>query len=207
MANKMDGPGIAAVSVGILFVYGGIKGYSPIKALENIIVGKNPNEKQNSATLVSGDSSGGGGGTSSNGGISPASASENDWIKAFLSTIGAPSTTANINSLAAWMRHEFGSWPPSAKNNPFATTQKMPGSTQFNSVGVQNYASAADGVSANAQTITNGRYSGIVNALKAGNGICGGAFANEFSTWSGGGYTSVCLGSLRRYHVIPDAIG
>jgi hypothetical protein len=190
--TKMDGPGIAAVGVGVVFLYGGIKGYSPIKAFENIITGKNPNENQNSASLVNATSDNSGSGSSSNGGVAPASSSESDWIKAFLTAIGAPQTTANINSLAAWMRHEFGSWPPSAKNNPFATTEPMPGSTQFNSVGVQNYASAADGVSANATTITNGRYSSIVNALKAGTGICGGNYASEFSTWSGGGYTSVC---------------
>jgi hypothetical protein len=186
--TKMDGPGIAAVGIGIVFVYGGVKGYSPVKAFENIIKGKNPSENQSGASLVNAASDSGG----SSGGVTPTSGSETDWIKAFLTAIGAPQTTANINSLAAWMRREFSGWPPSAKNNPFATTQSMPGSTQFNSVGVQNYASAADGVSANAQTITNGRYPTIVSALKAGTGICGGGFASEFSTWSGGGYSSVC---------------
>lgn len=52
MPMKMDGPGIAAVAVGIVFVWGGVKGYSPIKAFENIITGKNPNENQSSASLV-----------------------------------------------------------------------------------------------------------------------------------------------------------
>jgi hypothetical protein len=59
MANKMDGPGIAAVAVGVVFVWGGVKGYSPIKAFENIITGKNPNENQASASLVSANSSSG----------------------------------------------------------------------------------------------------------------------------------------------------
>src|ERR1700757_1789833 len=45
--SKMDGPGIAAVSIGIVFLYGGVKGYSPLVAFENIIKGKNPNEGQN----------------------------------------------------------------------------------------------------------------------------------------------------------------
>lgn len=53
---KMDGPGIAAVSVGIVFVYGGVKGYSPIKAFQNIVLGKNPNEDQTGAALTSGTS-------------------------------------------------------------------------------------------------------------------------------------------------------
>lgn len=55
--SKMDGPGITAVSVGIVFLYGGVKGYSPVVAFENIIKGKNPNEGQNSVagSLVASD--------------------------------------------------------------------------------------------------------------------------------------------------------
>lgn len=54
--SKFDGPGLAAVSVGIVFLYGGIKGYSPVKAFQNIISGKNPNEGQsNSAILTASD--------------------------------------------------------------------------------------------------------------------------------------------------------
>ncbi len=50
--SKVDGPGIAAVTVGIVFVYGGIKGYSPMVAFSNLIKGKNPNEGQNAIPLT-----------------------------------------------------------------------------------------------------------------------------------------------------------
>jgi resuscitation-promoting factor RpfB len=53
MANKIDGPGLAAVAVGVVFLYGGVKGYSPVKAFQNIIKGKNPNENQAYASLAS----------------------------------------------------------------------------------------------------------------------------------------------------------
>lgn len=54
--SKMDGPGIAAVAVGIVFLYGGIKGYSPLVAFQNLIQGKNPNEGQaNANPLVASD--------------------------------------------------------------------------------------------------------------------------------------------------------
>lgn len=54
--SKVDGPGLAAVSVGIIFLYGGVKGYSPVKAFENIIKGKNPGEGQtNTAILTASD--------------------------------------------------------------------------------------------------------------------------------------------------------
>lgn len=52
MATKLDGPGIAAISVGALFIWGGIKGYSPLMALENVIKGKNPNEGQTTSLLA-----------------------------------------------------------------------------------------------------------------------------------------------------------
>lgn len=52
MANKVDGPGIAAITVGIIFLYGGVKGYSPLKAFENLIQGKHPNENQSQTPLT-----------------------------------------------------------------------------------------------------------------------------------------------------------
>lgn len=64
----MDGPGIAAVSIGIIFVYGGIKGYSPVKAFENIITGKHPNEGQSNASLIDSNISNGSGGPTGGGG-------------------------------------------------------------------------------------------------------------------------------------------
>ena len=63
---KIDGPGLAAVSVGLVFIYGGVKGYSPIKAFENIITGKNPNENQSNTSLVN---SSGSNGSSSGGNV------------------------------------------------------------------------------------------------------------------------------------------
>jgi hypothetical protein len=77
MSSKLDGPGIAAISVGIIFVYAGIKGYSPLTAIANIIKGKHPNEGQSAASLTNpGISDEFGGGTFPAGG----SAAENQKI-------------------------------------------------------------------------------------------------------------------------------
>jgi hypothetical protein len=122
----------------------------------------------------------------------PTDASETAFIDAVLKGLGAPTSTANVNSLAAWFRHEFPSWPPLAANNPMASTQPMPGSTTYNSAGVQNYPNAQEGVQATVNTLTNGNYPCIVAALKSGNGLCGSQCAQNFLTWSGGGYSSVC---------------
>jgi hypothetical protein len=125
------------------------------------------------------------------GGATPVDSSENAFISAMLSDLGAPANTANVNSMASWIARETP-WPPVASNNPMNSTLHMPGSTTFNSAGVQNYPDAKTGATANAQTIANGLYPNILKALRAGTGICGGGFADELSKWSGGGYTSVC---------------
>lgn len=52
MANRLDGPGIAAIGVGAVFLWGGIKGYSPLRAFQNLITGQNPNTGQSTAPLT-----------------------------------------------------------------------------------------------------------------------------------------------------------
>ena len=51
-------------------------------------------------------------------------------------------TSENVKALAAWAQAEG----TKAGFNPLATTQSMPGASSFNSVGVKNYASYADGI-------------------------------------------------------------
>lgn len=53
MANKIDGPAVAAIGAGALFLYGGIKGQSILKAIQNVVTGQNPTSGQSeSNTLV-----------------------------------------------------------------------------------------------------------------------------------------------------------
>lgn len=52
MANKVDGPAIAAIGVGVVFLWGGIKGYSPLRAFQNLITGQNPNTGQTTSLLT-----------------------------------------------------------------------------------------------------------------------------------------------------------
>lgn len=117
------------------------------------------------------------------------------FTTAVLSGVGAPATTANSVSLAAWILHEWPSWPPGAANNALDTTLAMPGSWNFNTFGgglhVQAYPSAAEGEQATAETLLGG-YAQILTALRSGKGICGGGFANELSAWSGNTYQEVC---------------
>lgn len=118
---------------------------------------------------------------------------EDSFFRAVLADLGAPDTPGNLRSLEAWYPHEWPSWPPGAENNPLDSTLPMPGSSAINSVGVQNYPSAAEGARATAETIRNGNYPRIVRDLVNGRSLCGDAtLTTEFATWSGGGYTSPC---------------
>jgi hypothetical protein len=186
-------------------VWSGVKGYSVSGVFRDLISGKAPQNLQQTTpvnasglfgglvtSLLSAQSGGGSGspnvkmiGQSSGSGWS--SQDRMTFAKSLLATIGAPQTSANINSILGWINHEGGG----GTNNPLNTTQAMGGSTSFNSVGVQNFSSLAVGVAANAKTLLGGNYSDIVSALRSGQGLCGRSFSG-LSTWSGGGYSQVC---------------
>jgi hypothetical protein len=108
----MDGPGIAAVAVGVIFVYGGIKGYSPIKALENVITGKNPNENQSTSILTSAS------GTSANAGsAAPGASSYNQLTLAQLWQSNG-GTAATAKNAACHAMQESSGNPAATSSNP-----------------------------------------------------------------------------------------
>ena len=75
-----------------------------------------------------------------------------EWAHAFLRVMGAPRCHANLVVTIAWQAQEG----TQAAWNPLATTHRMEGSTDFNSVGVQNYRSLAQGLAASRETVENG---------------------------------------------------
>jgi hypothetical protein len=62
----------------------------------------------------------------------------------------------------------------------------MPGATRFNSVGVKNFLTYDDGITANIKAITNGRYTNILDALRAGNSADAVGQAIAASPWGTG---------------------
>jgi hypothetical protein len=109
-------------------------------------------------------------------------ADRSQWATDLLNQLGLPVTAENIKALSAWAQAEG----TKATYNPLATTQSMPGATSFNSVGVRNYASYADGIRATAQTLTNGHYPNILAALRAGNSAVAVGRAVANSPWGTG---------------------
>jgi hypothetical protein len=86
--------------------------------------------------------------------------------------------------------------------NPLATTHRMPGSTSFNSVGVQNFVSLAQGLQATEETIEHGwsvyGYGAIVSSLRACASALATAHAIAASSWCPG-----CLGGNYVVGVVP----
>jgi len=86
--------------------------------------------------------------------------------------------------------------------NPLATTHRMTGSTDFNSVGVQNYLSLAQGLAATGETLEFGwnvyGYGDIVRSLRACAPATVTARAINASSWCPG-----CVGGEYVLNVVP----
>jgi hypothetical protein len=120
------------------------------------------------------------------------------WAELFLRMVGAPTCRGNLVVLAAWQAAES----TQAAWNPLATTHRMPGSTDFNSVGVQDFRSLAQGLRATWETLENGwtvyRYGPIVTSLRRCGSAMQTALAINASSWCPG-----CVGGRYVLDVIP----
>jgi uncharacterized coiled-coil protein SlyX len=121
-----------------------------------------------------------------------------DWADMLLRILGAPTCRQNQVLVVAWQVQEF----TQAAWNPLATTHRMPGSTSFNSVGVQNYVSLAQGLQATKETIEHGwsvyGYGAVVTSLRACANALTTAHAIAASSWCPG-----CLGGNYVVGVVP----
>ncbi len=108
------------------------------------------------------------------------------WAGLFLSSMHLPTCHENLVLVVAWEVQEF----TQAAWNPLATTHRMPGSTDFNSVGVQSYVSLEQGLDATHATLDYGtvvyRYGAIVDSLAACNDAMTTAQAVNASSWCAG---------------------
>lgn len=112
------------------------------------------------------------------------------WDTQLLGALNDPASAANLRFLDDWQRAEGGT----AANNPLNTTQPWPGATNYNSVGVKNYRTRADGIQATAKTIQNGNYPALLAALASGDpyGVSNPeAVAQNLRTWGTGTFAAV----------------
>jgi len=121
---------------------------------------------------------------------------DENFYKKLLTNLGAPTSKENLKFLYAWRQSEG----KSGRYNPFNTTHKLPGSTNFNSVGVKNYASLEDGLDATLKTLRNGRYNCIVNSLKDDIGAknISKKCINDLKTWGTGDLVAKVVSSYEQ---------
>jgi hypothetical protein len=122
-----------------------------------------------------------------------------EWAAAFTKEVGAPDCRNNLIAVVAWEVNEG----TDAVFNPLATTYKMPGSTKFNSVGVQNYTSLNQGLEATRLTLERGwtiyGYKRIVTRLENCAPARRTARAIKRSSWCAG-----CTGGQYVIGLIPE---
>lgn len=123
---------------------------------------------------------------------------EKAFATAVLQGLGAPASASNLQFFYAWMAAE-GGHTNGALYNPLNTTQEGYGGS--NAVGnVKAYPNMQAGVQATIQTLQNGYYTNVVDALKSGNGA-GARNAVIASPWAashyGGGKGFPAVGSSK----------
>jgi hypothetical protein len=113
---------------------------------------------------------------------------DDGFYSELLTYIGAPVTEENLQFCQAWQKREGGN----AQWNPFNTTWVRPGSTDYNSVGVQNYPTSLIGIQATGKTLKMSVYGNLVAAFKTGDPWANpSAYAHALRVWSGGGYSRI----------------
>lgn len=91
------------------------------------------------------------------------------WAQDLLTRLGMPLSQSNINFMIAWQAKEGGDHTgghnEGGRFNPLNTTHVMPGATAYNSVGVRNYTSYEQGMSATIYTMKLPYYTDILAAM------------------------------------------
>jgi hypothetical protein len=187
---------LVAAAGGGLLIWSGLRGHRWSNVLRDVISSqKVPSAEELAITTEpAAYTSGGTVGTGPITATGPSGPGERAWDVALLASIGAPPTTANIQSLVHWRTHEcpWDNQPPDGAlytHNPLNTKQPGFGGVPMSN-GVMRYPNAAAGIAATRKVLLNGLYPDIVSALRGGRGLASGYYKG-LATWSGGGYSSV----------------
>lgn len=101
------------------------------------------------------------------GGLDPAG-----FAKQVLAALGIAKTPDDIAAMERWEAQEGGNWHNDASYNPLNTTQNEPGSRDVGTQGdISAYNSWNQGVKGTVDTLQNGDYASILQALKEGHSV------------------------------------
>lgn len=117
------------------------------------------------------------------------------WAQLLLAKLDAPQCEDNLIAVVAWQLNEG----TDARWNPLATTYSMPGASSFNWVGVRDYTSLAQGLTASVATIKLDYYVDVVRSLRACAPAEDTAAAIAASPWCGcgAGYVTALIDNVR----------
>lgn len=91
------------------------------------------------------------------------------WASSLLKRLNIRENPENLRMLVGWAKAEGGHFHNNAKYNVLNTTQSEPGAGNAGSQGnIKVYRNWDQGLKATVQTLRNGRYGGILHALKSG---------------------------------------
>lgn len=191
MARNISGAGIAVVLGGVILAYSGITGKSVSKSFRALLAGQSP------ATTPQTNPISGQTGTDSAVGTQNLTSNQivlgsggqtyNSIFSSILQGLGKPVTQGNLNALTSVVQTEG----KNSYNNPF-NVEWHPGDNtawkgigNFNSVGVQEYASPQAGVNATVAFLQqNSHWSQFLSALSTGNEqVVNQALSNAY-TWA-----------------------
>lgn len=88
-----------------------------------------------------------------------------EFAREVFKQLSIPAQGRTLTFAVAWAEFE----DTKAGFNPFATTEPFGASTDFNIVGVKNYANVKDGIDATVLTLTNGYYTNLIKVLRNAN--------------------------------------
>lgn len=90
------------------------------------------------------------------------------WAIDFLTLASLPTTSVNVDNIVQWEAWESGYFSTGKWNNPLNTTQPGFGgvSAKAKQANIQKYPTYAQGLQATVKTLKNGKYAGIITALK-----------------------------------------
>lgn len=102
--------------------------------------------------------------------MASADATLQQWAASVLHGLHIPQTPGGVRALVGWAKLEGGHFNNDARYNPLNTTLNLPGSGDTGSQGnISVYKDWHQGVEATVKTLKNGRYDGIIAALRGGN--------------------------------------
>lgn len=129
-----------------------------------------------------------------------------DFARALCAAMGWATSQQNLDALVAWQSAEN----TQAEYNPLATTEHWNGSTDFNTAGVQNFASLTDGLAATKATLTNGLYGPVIGAFamqKPATEIGAAIDGSPWGTVNVAGVVADVVADRAAYYTVPIGAG